>query len=75
MDALFESVIFWVGVAIFGVVAVYAINRFLGGLAEARSQEQAKYQHRVANELPRELHTKDRDEVLDLKSQKEIEGK
>lgn len=75
MNELLDSAIFWVLVVIFAAVAIYAVNAFFGRLADARSQEQSRYPHRVANELPRELHTKDRDEVLDLKDQTETPEK
>ena len=75
MDELLNSTFFWVGVGLLAIAAVYFINMIFGGLFNARSQEQAKFPHRVATDLPRELHTKDRDEVLELKDETEIQGK
>ena len=72
MNGLFDSAFFWVGLAIVVAVALYAINSIFGGLFNARGQEQAKYPHRVATDLPRELHTKDRHEVLELKDETEM---
>src|SRR5208283_1828089 len=72
MNGIFESTIFWIGLVGVIVIAGFVINYVMGSLANARVHEQCRYPHRVANELPRVLHTTDRDEVLELKSETEL---
>ena len=60
MDGSFDSIMYWVGFAIVVALALYAINAIFGGIFNARSLAQAKYPHRIATELPRVPHPKDR---------------
>ncbi|QVL33493.1 hypothetical protein KIH39_06165 [Telmatocola sphagniphila] len=66
MEKLLESTLFWIVVAILFAIALVAINFLMRKVADQQTGDPSRYPHRVANQLPRELHTSDRDEVLDL---------
>jgi hypothetical protein len=66
MEALFNSALFWIAIAVFAVVAVVIVNVVFRTISNQQASERDCYPHRVANELPRTLHKADHDEVLDL---------
>jgi len=63
---LSNSIIFWGGVILFVALAMRLIDFIFRIVASRQANAEEGIRHRVANELPRTLHKKDHDEVLEL---------
>lgn len=66
MSANFPAVLYWGVLAVMIIAGVLLVDGIIRFLVNRISRVRAAYPHRVANELPRTLHQKDGDEVIEI---------